>query len=454
MESTPFTPEWLESHRVDISSLEPGELIGVGHVRAELRSLLGRLHDPERTALIGAEMPRGILLHGAPGTGKTLFGRVLARQLGGDVPFYEVSADELSPDRVRGALHHLSQHHPRSILFMDEIQLFANRDPEQGSPETRALLGAALSSLSGLTSTAGPIVVAATTADPSEIVPALLRAGRLGIRIRFDLPDTEEREALLRRFAQGKVIAPPIDWTRAAEASAFFAPADLRQAIDDALGLALADGRHAMADRDLRAAIHRDGTVEPEITADTSRRASVHEAGHVAAAAFLLGPEMVRRVTVGSTTSTTLVGDEDDRRTNLGREALMHRLTIAYAGGAAEEIVLGGGSLGTLVDREKATSLLLDMAAAGLIDMAPALSRSSFGMFPPAILDVAILDAIAPVSARAVEAARRIVATAPAAIERFADLLLAAGGELAGEELAAAIEAAGFCAADSEGRHR
>ena len=115
--SARFTPDWLEGHRVDVSTLRRTDIVGIGHVLAEIDSLVARLRDPARAAAMGVEPPRGILLWGEPGLGKTLVARYVAASLGsGEVPFYEVSADELSPDRIRGAMRYLAERHPRSSL--------------------------------------------------------------------------------------------------------------------------------------------------------------------------------------------------------------------------------------------------------------------------------------------------------------------------------------------------
>lgn len=112
---------WLEEHRVDVSRLAPEDIIGIGHVTAEVHGLVARLRDPQRAERMGVETPRGILFHGEPGLGKTLVARSVARALGDSVPFYEVSADELTPARIRGAIAYLARAHPRSVLYIDEI---------------------------------------------------------------------------------------------------------------------------------------------------------------------------------------------------------------------------------------------------------------------------------------------------------------------------------------------
>src|SRR6476659_2300917 len=99
-----FTATWLEAHRVDVAALRHDLVIGIGHVLTEIDGLVDRLRDPARAAAFGLTPPRGILFWGKPGLGKTLCARYLASRLGNDVPSYEVSADELTPERIRGTL--------------------------------------------------------------------------------------------------------------------------------------------------------------------------------------------------------------------------------------------------------------------------------------------------------------------------------------------------------------
>ncbi|MHB8398042.1 MAG: AAA family ATPase [Candidatus Limnocylindrales bacterium] len=111
--------EWLEAHRIDVSTLAVDEIVGIGHVTAELRSIAGRLRHPEIVTAAGGELPRGLLLYGPPGTGKSTSARWLARAISADLPVYELAADELSATRIRALFRALSG--VRSLLYIDEI---------------------------------------------------------------------------------------------------------------------------------------------------------------------------------------------------------------------------------------------------------------------------------------------------------------------------------------------
>ena len=446
-----FSPAWLESHRVDVGSLARSDVVGIGHVLAEVDALVARLRDPERAAAMGLEPPRGILFWGEPGLGKTLVARHLAASLGTGVPFYEVSADELTPERIRGSLRHLAAAHPRSILYLDEIDTFGmNRDFEGHDPDTRMRLTALLAALDGLVATAGPVVIASSNRPARQLDPALTRSGRLGYKVRFDAPDEDEREALLRLFARDIPTEPDIDWRSAARLTRTKSPADLRQIVEDAAGLALAADRDILDGADLLAAIRRDGTIEPEPAepAVARRRIAVHESGHVAACVALRGPEWVYAVRLAMIEGVTSYGDERIpvhlRPDGEHRDALV----VALAGGAAEEALLGEASLGGREDVKRATDVALERAGVGLAGRATPLALERLEPNVAERLKDDLADALISQIEAARERARAIVAANVEAIARFA-VALEAAGELTGEPLADAIADAGFVAAEA-----
>lgn len=449
-----FNPEWLESHRVDLAPVERGDIIGLTHVMAELESLVGRLADAEGAALLGAELPKGVLFHGPAGTGKTLVARHLAGTIGPGVPMYEVSSDELSPDRFRGALRYLAEKHPRSILYADEIDQWALDRSMVAfhSPETRLLLTAALAALDGLRPTEGPMVIASSNRSPRHLDQALVRPGRIGIHVRFDLPSEDEREALFSRFLAGRPLAGAPDLRRLARLTRGATPAAIRGMIDDAAGLALAAGRRAIGELELVEAIRRDGEISPEeIGTDPVRRHSVavHESGHVAVCVRLRGPEWVYSVAIspqgGGETHHGVEGEAAIRTDDEIRDGFV----VAFAGLAAERAILGEPTLSSSGDIDRATAKAFERLGAGV---EPAFPPISFGE-----LDSNASEALKAqagfVLARMLDEARseavRLVADAIPAIERFA-VALEAAGELTGPDLAAAIAAAGFPGPEDE----
>lgn len=444
--SDEFTPAWLESHRVDLAALRHDEVVGIGHVLTEIDGLVARLRDPGRATAFGLVPPRGILFWGPPGVGKTLCARYLATRLGDDVPFYEVSADELTPERIRGTLRYLADAHPRSVLYADEIDTIGMaRDHPGHDPDTRLRLTALLAALDGLRPTDGPIVIAASNRPPHQLDKALVRAGRLGIRVRFDAPDEAERAELIRLFTRALPTDAEIDWEHLARLTRGSSPADLRQAAEDAAGLAFAAGRTAVGTADLIAAVRRAGRIEPEPegVVEVRRRVAVHEAGHVAACIALRGPGFVYAVRMGVVEGSTSYGDERVpdalRPDDMARDGLV----IAFAGTAAERQLLGEASAGGASDVSSATYAALRRIGAGLTDASTPVDFEHLGRNVAESLKTELAVDLAGQLSTARDRARSIVATNVVPISRFASQLEAAG-ELTGDSLGRAIADAGF----------
>ena len=453
MTKAPFTQRWLEAHQVRLEPLDRDRVIGIGHAMAEIDSLLVRLREPARAALLGAVPPRGILFHGDPGTGKTLLARYLAASLGPDVPLYEVGSDELSPDRLRGGVRWLAATHPQSVLFIDEADSWAvARSYPSHSPSTRLLLTAALSALDGLVPAQGPVVVVATNRHPMELDDALVRSGRLGIHIAFELPDEDERAALLELFLGGRPTVGMLDTRRAARLTRGKTPADLRAFVEDSAGLALAAGRDAITDDDLIAAVRRGGDVVPDADEQNPARrwrTAVHEASHVAAGTVLRGAGWIFSVMLDASGGRTNLGSEDVHDADRPDDELRDSLVVAFAGTAGEAAVLGDPTLGGVTDVSLATGLAIQRLTAGFDLHHPPIDLDHLGRNVPESLKASLGDQTAETLGGARETARRIVAANVDAIVAFATALDRAG-ELTGDELTAAIEAAGFQSPPSE----
>lgn len=205
-----------------------------------------RLQHEEQGTLAGAASIRSILLQGPAGSGKTLTARWFAGQLG-SVPAYDLPVEQLTPERIRAAFAHLATS-SRSVVFLAEIDAIG-LDRREADRESRRSLFALLEALDGLAPVSaglGPVVIATTNRDRRELDRALIRPGRLGTHVVFGLPAATERAELFRRFAAPWIDGSPISWERLAAMSAQWSPADIRGAVDDALGLALMrDGRQA-----------------------------------------------------------------------------------------------------------------------------------------------------------------------------------------------------------------
>lgn len=441
-----FAPAWLEQHRLDLARIRHEEVVGIGHVQREVASLVGRLRHPEVVRAAGADLPRGILFHGAPGTGKTLTARNLAAQLGADVPFYELSSDEVSPERARRALRYLSDTHGRSVLYIDEIDGFAlHRDSDSHTATTRAVLVAFLAALDGLVESEGPLVIASSNRPPWQLDPALTRPGRLGFAVTFDVPDEDERVRLFELFARNRPTDGPVDWRQLAQVCRGFSPAGIRQALDDALGLALGDGRTSIGQVDVLEALRRAGHVMPEVELDHDdvMRICVHEAGHVAAGVALLGREWVYSVDVTDRGGLTHLGEEQRGYLTVPDHILRARVVGAYAGLVAEKIVTGGQSRPSHDDVEAATQLLIDRVEQGLDEHFPPVAPSAFGERLAERVRSQLADVALDHAQEAHRVAEVIVTRHAEGIRRFAQILLETR-PLSGPALQATIAECGF----------
>ncbi|HEX7949772.1 MAG TPA: AAA family ATPase [Candidatus Limnocylindrales bacterium] len=442
-----FTDRWLEQHLMEPVFVPRDGIVGIGHVLTEIDSLIARLDDPGLTHSLGLDLPRGILLWGDPGLGKTLAARYLASRLGAAVPFYEISSDELSPDRLRGAVRYLADHHDRSILYLDEIDQWAmdRSHYEIHSPATRLLLIAALSAFDGLRPTAGPIIVASSNRSPESLDAALTRAGRLGVHISFDYPDEAQRVALLELFIAGRPTVGTIDLERAARVTRGRTPADLRAIIDDAYGLAIADARRAVHEADLEAAVRRAGGIipnDPLTDPELRRRMAVHEAGHVAVGVALRSSAWIYGVSLGPAGGKTHLGNEDEMSS--WRSEAEHRdlITASFGGVAAERLILEDGpSFGGDTDLATATRLATSLFDAGLATTIAPVALDMLGARTPEVLRRAEGREVALLLERAQVLAMLIVARSRDGILDFA-ARLAERTELTGDELRDAIAGA------------
>lgn len=449
--------EWLAGHRVTLASaVRRDEIVGIGHVMDEVQSLIGRLRNPAAMVALGADLPRGVLFYGPPGVGKTLVARHLAASLGSDVPMFQVSADELSAERVRSMFAELGSLGSRSVLYIDEIDIVAlhRSDPDHDS-STRATLVALLAALDGLTSTDDAVLVASSNRDPELLDPALMRSGRIGVRVAFDLPDEAERAKLFELFLSSRPTSG-VEIERLAKLSNGLTPADIRAVVDDATGLALADDRDTTTHADLMRALRRGGDIDPApepdpIDWDWLRRVAIHEAGHVAVAVSLRGADWVESVSINRNGGHTSVGPP-----NPPADDLRDQLVVAQGGAAAEQAIYSAPVLSIRPDMAQATSLAWQLAQAGLLaGVAPVDHATEFRQVQASWSEPAA-RVVRRTLATARRRAERIVVRQVAAIEHFAGVLTAdfiarEHGEpesrfeaLSGGALRAAIEAAGF----------
>lgn len=435
--------EWLEGHRVDVSTLADDTIVGIGHVMTELRSIAGRLRHPEVVAAAGGSLPRGLLFYGPPGTGKSTCARWLARSIGDDIPVYELAGDELSGPRIRSVFRALAG--VRCCLFIDEVDVIGLDRAWLEAGASQASLRALLAALDGLLAAPGPLVIAATTRRVIELDDALVRAGRLGIHVQFVRPTEAERAELLRVFAVGRAVAADIDWEAIAGETEDATPADLRQWLDEALGFALGEDRLEISQADCLKAVGRGGEVTPEVEPPNwdRRRAAVHEGGHVAVISALLDPALIRGVELGAFGSATGYGNPSRPLLSVPADELRHQVAVAYGGLAAERFLFDAATMGSEADVAHATLLIERLATCGLMPSLPPLYINGLQGDRSERLRAEYDGAVCREADQAYGLAETIVAANTEAIARFADAFTTVD-VLEGDALRAAIVAAGF----------
>lgn len=359
-------PDWLEAHRTQAEPADLDDVIGLRAAKRELLALSTRLTNRHEQLAI----PRGILLWGPPGCGKTLLARVLTNLLGGGtpVPMYEFRATELLKpgafDRIGVAL---ADRPDRVVVFIDEIDLFARRrDDERHTNQTRRTLYGALAMLDGLRRQDRIVWLLATSRSPGSLDEALLRAGRIDVRVEVEYPDLAEREALLTRYTRQLPQVGQLDLARAAVMLGHRkSPAAIAAVCQDGFALALGDGLDGLDWPHLAEAIRREGHVaDDETSPEVAWRTAVHEAGHAIAACVLRLP--VQNVTILARHGGRTDMEERKPRQQAETDNLISRsLIVKLAGLAAERLVFGEVSFGCESDIDGATEVALRRLDAG-----------------------------------------------------------------------------------------
>jgi cell division protease FtsH len=400
------------------------DVAGAGHAVTELAEVIDYLKEPARFRAMGAAAPKGVLLFGPPGCGKTLLARAVAGESG--VPFVSVSGTEfveslvgVGAARVRDLFAQVRALAP-AICFVDEIDALGRKREGEGvsGGEREQTLNQLLVEMDGFDAATGVVVIAATN-RPDILDAALMRPGRFDRHITLEPPDAAGRRAILAVHARNRPLAPGVDLDSVAVATPGFTGADLANVLNEAALLTVRANETTIGSAHISEAISRvlhgphRGTL---LSAPERTRIATHEAAHaVVATALGLGSE-VHRVSVvarGRALGTTALGGDDKAlHTTADLEA---RLTMALAGTAAEDAILGSVSTTAEDDVERATAVARQMV--GLYGMSAAvgrvriLSRSSNYLGDDGV-------SFEAVSARTVEAfdaeVRRLIDTAEA----------------------------------------
>ncbi len=358
------------------SSTGFGQAGGVHEAVTELQEVVDYLRDPAKYEALGASPPKGVLLFGPPGCGKTLLARAVAGEAG--VPFFSVAGAEfvealvgVGAARVRDLFARVRAAAP-AIVFIDELDAAGRKrgagGASGGSDEREQTLNQLLVEMDGFEASKGIVVIGATN-RPDILDPALRRPGRFDRHITIERPDPEGRLEILRIHSTGKPLAEDVDLARVAQRTPGFTGADLASVVNEAALLAIREARVTLTARDLEEAIRRvlegpkrRGHLLSEAEKD---RAAHHEAGHVVVSVALGEPEPLQRVSIlgGGRSIATTELRSDDEETLITEGQLRARLAVRMAGPAAERVVYGDTSTGVERDLEQATSMARDMVA-------------------------------------------------------------------------------------------
>lgn len=353
----------------DKPSITFEDVAGAEEAKEELAEVVEFLKEPEKFIQLGARIPKGVLLVGSPGTGKTLLAKAVAGEAG--VPFFSISGSEfvemfvgVGASRVRDLFSQAKRHSP-CIVFIDEIDAVGRQRGAGlgGSHDEREqTLNQILVEMDGFDTDTNIIVVAATN-RPDILDPALLRPGRFDRRVVLDRPDVKGREAILKVHVRGKPLALDVDLSTISKVTPGFVGADIENMVNEAAILAARKNKKTINDRDFQDAIERI-LLGPErksrvISKHEQRITAYHEAGHAVVSYLRPNSDPVRKVTIiprGMTGGSTLFIPEHDVN-YITRSRIKDQIVVALAGRAAEEFVFGEITTGAASDLEQVSKM-------------------------------------------------------------------------------------------------
>ena len=345
------------------------DVAGAKEAKEELKEIVEFLRFPKKFHELGAKIPRGVLLLGSPGTGKTLLARSVAGEA--QVPFFHMSGSEfvemfvgVGASRVRSLFEKAKKSAP-CIVFIDEIDAVGRRRGSGlgGSHDEREqTLNQILVEMDGFEPTQNVIVIAATN-RPDVLDPALLRPGRFDRRVMIDLPDLKDREAILLVHARKKPLGANVELKRIAERTSGFSGADLANILNEAAILAARQGKKEIVNGDLFEAIEKV-MIGPErrgrvITDKEKKITAYHEAGHALVAHFLPDADPVHKISIisrGSAGGYTLKAPTEDRHMHAKSE-FISEIAVLLAGHTVEKEIFSEVTTGATSDLRRATSL-------------------------------------------------------------------------------------------------
>ena len=360
------------SARVYVKSSEGikfSDVAGEDEAKDNLREIVDYLHDPARYREIGASMPKGILLVGPPGTGKTMLAKAVAGEA--NVPFFSMSGSEfvemfvgMGASKVRDLFRQAKEKAP-CIVFIDEIDAIGKKRDGQigGNDEREQTLNQLLTEMDGFEDNTGVIILAATN-RPESLDPALTRPGRFDRRMPVELPDLKGREEILKVHAKKVKVAEDVDFNKVARMASGASGAELANIVNEAALRAVRDGRHFATQSDLEESIEvviagyqKKNAI---LTDEEKWTVAYHEIGHALVAARQSHSAPVQKITIIPRTSGALgytMQVEEGNHYLMTREELENKIATYTGGRAAEELVFGSASTGASNDIEQATKL-------------------------------------------------------------------------------------------------
>lgn len=345
------------------------DVAGEDEAKENLSEIVEYLHNPARYKEIGASMPKGILLVGPPGTGKTMLAKAVAGEA--NVPFFSMSGSEfvemfvgMGASKVRDLFQQAKEKAP-CIVFIDEIDAIGKKRDGQigGNDEREQTLNQLLTEMDGFEDNTGVIILAVTN-RPESLDPALLRPGRFDRRVPVELPDLKGREDILKVHAKKIKVGDNVDYNKVARMASGASGAELANIVNEAALRAVRDNRKFVTQEDLEESIEvviAGYQKKNAILTDKEKRiVAYHEIGHALVAAKQTNSAPVQKITIVPRTSGALgytMQVEEGNHYLMTKEEILNKIATLTGGRAAEEIVFGSVTTGASNDIEQATKL-------------------------------------------------------------------------------------------------
>jgi len=429
-------------------SLTFEDVAGVEEAKKELEEVVDFLKNPAKYRRIGARTPKGALLFGPSGVGKTLLARAVAGETG--VPFFSMAGSEfmemlvgVGASRVRDLFATAKAAAP-SIIFIDEIDAIGRQRGRGfigGHDEREQTLNQILVEMDGFTPNDNVVVIAATNRG-DLLDPALLRPGRFDRRVMLDMPDRDGRNAILKIHARGKRLVKDINWEQVADRTVGFSGADLENMLNEAAILAARNDKKEIEADDIEEAATKVklGPAKKKLQSDEDRKITAcHEAGHAIVTHFLSKMDPVHRISIvarGMSLGHTLIPPAADR-THETMTRLLQQVTAMLGGRAAEKLVFNEMTAGASNDIEQATRLAramvvdFGMSSLGPVSLGPQYDMDEMGKaswYEPAQVSPAMQEKVDVEIKRIIDAAykaaEKIVKEKRKLIDSLVELLL------------------------------